>query len=163
MDKTNNPTYLAAISQIDVGATYIQQLFDYYHQCFLSSEWACVFIEQAAHIPGDLKEHSFPCLCTRSLITKVPSRRTLVGGAIRGRLQQEGLLLGTGGELFRGCVVFPETDENRVIVSAIGYRFGKRIRRGRPAVIQWQRPEADLMLSNAMNKIQEVIHEKANF
>jgi hypothetical protein len=163
MDKINNASYQSAISQIDVGATHIQQLFDYYHQCYVNSDWACVFMEQTALIPDDLKEHSFPGLCTRSLVTRVASRRTLDGGAIRGRLQQEGLLLNTGGELFRGCLVFPEADDNGVIESATGYRFGKRVRRGRPAVIEWHRSASDIVLSHGMNKIQEVIHEKAHF
>ena len=163
MNKTNTSTYLAAISQIDVSATHIKQLFDYYHQCFLASDWACVFVENAAIIPSDLKEHSFPCLCTRKLVTQVPSRRTLTGGAIRGCLQQEGLLLNTGGELFRGCLVFPEMDEDGVVHSATGYRFGKRIRRGRSAVIHWDRPISEMFISQGMKKIQEVIHEKAHF
>ena len=158
-----NHKYHAALAQIDVGETYIKQLFDYYHQCFVESDWACMFVENAVAIPNDLKEHSFPCLCLRKLSMQIDSRRTLEGGAIRGALQQDGLLLATGGELFRGCIVFPDIDENDHISSPVGYRFAKRIRRGKSPVVHWQRPESEHLITQSMTTIQEVIHEKANF
>ena len=85
------------------------------------------------------------------------------GGAIRGSLQQSNLLLSTGSELFRGCVVFPEIDDLGNIVSAVGYRFAKRIRKGQRAVIYWQRPENESYIGLGMKSIQEVIYEKACF
>jgi hypothetical protein len=156
-------SYLDIASQFELGDTYIKQVFDYYHQCFLASDWACVFVETSALIPEDLREHSFPCLCNRSIGKQVDSRRTLQGGAIRGALKQNDLLLSTGGELFRGCIVFPEIDSMGRIVSATGYRYAKRIRRGQQPIIEWQRPEPNQFVAAGMLAIKEVIHEKAHF
>lgn len=160
---TNNTHYQNVLAQLDVGDTYIKQLFDYYHQCFLKNDWACIFVESSSLIPQDFKEHSFPCLCNRSIGFQIESRRTLQGGAIRGSLQHDGLLLDTGGEVFRGCVVFPDLDDAGSITSAVGYRFGKRIRKGQKSVIHWQKPIAEYLVTQNIALIQEVIHEKAHF
>jgi len=141
----------------------IKQLFDYYHQCFISSDRAGMFIESAVSIPQDLKEHSFPCLCNRNVSTQIDGRRTLHGGAIRGSLQHDGLLLDSGGELFRGCVVFPYLGEHGQIASASGYRFAKRVRKGQQCVIHWQKPTPEFVLVKNMAAIKEIIHEKAYF
>jgi hypothetical protein len=159
----NSQSYQDAIATVDLSNTYIKQAFDYYHQCFLASNWACMFVESSPLIPEDLREHSYPCLCNRSLGSQVGSRRTLQGGAMRGALLHNNLLLRTGGELFRGCIVFPEMDDAGIITSAVGYRYGKRIRSNQAGVIQWQRPDANHYVTQGMLTIKEMLHEKAHF
>lgn len=162
MDKNNLPhKFSQVVSQISVENTYIQQTFDYYRRCFKQGHWAMKFVLESERIPEKLKAHDYPCLCDRTLGLVIPKKRTLEGGALRGALQKMGLLLATGGELFRGCLVFPTFDEYGAITSAVGYRYGERIRHWQPPIIYWCKPEPDAYIHSAEQTVQELIYGKA--
>ena len=61
------------------------------------------------------------------------------GGTIRGHYRTCGLFKASGCGLFRGYIVFPNVDGERIVASAVGYRYG-RLRDNQPAVIEWQKP-----------------------
>jgi hypothetical protein len=163
MNPSASPHYLNVLTHISLEDAYIKQVFDYYRKRFQECDWAEGFINSSGRIPEVCRNHPYPCLSDRALGRHIPSRRTFAGGAVRGSLQQSQLLLPTGSELFRGCVVFPEIDEDGNIVSATGYRFAKRIRRWQKAVIHWQKPISNNYIASGMNAIQEVIYEKARY
>ena len=60
----------------------------------------------------------------------------------------------------RGFVVFPEFDDKGNIISAIGYRFGKRIRHWQEGVIYWEKPVSDGYVQDGLKFIKEVIYGK---
>lgn len=125
----NNSTasHVALFGQLSLEDMYIAQAFDYYTQRFQSSGWAQNFIDSSPRIPDEFREHVNVSLWDRTLGLNIPKRRSLDGGSIRGSLQHVGLITATGGDLFRGCIVFANKDEHGNFVSAKGYRYGARI------------------------------------
>jgi len=135
-------------------------MFEHFRTQYLTNKRMQLFVESTELIPNDLKHQSYIGLCDRTLGLKIPSNRTQTGGVIRGYLQRAGLLIPSGGELFRGCIVFAETDEFGHFSSAVGYRHG-RIRHGQQAVIRWCKSEPDAYIQLGLAKIQEVAYAKA--
>lgn len=146
--------------QFAVESLYIQQVFEHYRAQYLASKRMQLFVENSGGIPSELKQQSYIGLCDRTLGLKIPSNRTQSGGVIRGHLQRAGLLITSGGELFRGCIVFAKTDEFNHFVSAVGYRFG-RIRSWQPAVIHWHKPELGQFVLEGMKLVKEISYAKA--
>lgn len=146
------------INNMNIEDTYISQLFEYYQSCFKNKIWCEEFVRESRRIPEEHRANHCIGLCDRSIGTIVPDTRNLLGGAIRGGLQHVGLITSTGGELFRGCLVFPQFDVDGKIVAALGYRFGKRIRKGQPKVIYWQKPEPNDYQQLGKTLAKELIH-----
>jgi len=161
LNNAMKPSYMQILGQLNLEDIYIQQAFDYYHQCYTMSEEYQQFVAETSRIPDELKEHDFVGVCDRTLGTQTPKARTLDGGALRGGLQTVGLVSPTGGELFRGFVVFPECDDKGNIVSAVGYRFSKRIRHWQQSIIHWEKPESDAYVQDGLAFVKEVIYGKA--
>lgn len=153
--------YEQLINNMCMEDTYISQVFEYYHSCYRAHDWCEQFVYESQRIPDELRGNAFVGLCDRTIGQIIPVTRDLVGGAVRGGLIHAGLITSTGGELFRGCIVFPELDNNGNVVSATGYRYGKRIRHWQPKVVSWQKPEPDDYLLAGMALAKEVVHAKA--
>lgn len=153
--------YEQLINSMCMEDTYITQVFEYYHSCYKDNDWCEKFVCESRRIPDEIRSNPYVGLCDRTIGQIIPATRDLVGGAIRGGLQHVGLITSTGGELFRGCMVFPTFDDSGKIVAAVGYRFGKRIRHWQPKVVSWQKPEPDDYLLAGMALAQEVVHAKA--
>lgn len=135
---------------------HIAQVFDYYQTCYLHSARCKKWILQSKRVPEALRQQKLIGLCDRTLGKHIPSSRTYIGGSTRGILRQCGLLTSTGGELFRGCVVFATVEENGRVGSAIGIRFGKRLRRYDKLVIEWKRPNLAAQKHDAVSRAKEV-------
>lgn len=161
MDNVQQPSYLQILGQLSLEDIYIQQMFDYYRECYEGSERYQNFVKESNRIPDDLRTNPYVGICDRTLGTQIPKARTLVGGAMRGNLQTVGLITSTGNELFRGCAVFPEYDEKGDIVAAAGYRFGDRVRHWQQKVIHWQKPEVNAYIQGGLAFIKETIYGKA--
>jgi hypothetical protein len=161
MIQHTSPAYLELLNQVSLEEIYTQQTFEYYQQRYEECEEKQEFVKYSARIPDEFRDHDFIGVCDRTLGTKIPKARTLDGGAMRGTLQTVGLLLPTGSELFRGCIIFPEIDDKGKFVSAIGYRFGERVRHWQPPVVQWEKPEFDSYVKSGLDFVKEVIYGKA--
>jgi hypothetical protein len=160
MNQSTQPSYMQILGQLNLEDIYIQQAFDYYHERYSMSDEYQQFVQESPRIPDELRDHDFVGICDRTLGTKIPKTRTFDGGAMRGGLQTVDLISSTGNELFRGFVVFPEFDDKGNIISAIGYRFGKRIRHWQEGVIYWEKPVSDGYVQDGLKFIKEVIYGK---
>lgn len=157
MKSNTLPTQL--IKPISSEDSYIQQVFNYYQQCYERNENMQAFVEHSSRIPDDLRGVKQIGLCNRTLGKKIPPIRTLDGGAMRGSLKRSGLLLASGHELFRGCVIFLAVDSHDRVISAVGYRYGNRIRHWQQEVIHWDKQSENTHIEQGYKLIQEVIHE----
>jgi len=155
-----NNHYLDLLKTVDFNDLVIKQIFDYYRQCYLSNE-RYETIVYSDRIPKKLRSHQFVGVSNRTLGLNMPERSTFEGGQIRGALLQVGLLKATGHELFRGCLVFPTINNEGRIISAVGYRYARRIRHWQDSVIYWRRPDNLLYVVQAMQSIREVLNGKA--
>ena len=145
--------------QLSLEDIYIKLAFDFYRNCLLASDNKRLIASSLTTIPTKLQSQTYTGICDRTLGLHIPNGRTLEGGAIRGQLQHCGLLTARGGELFRGCVVFPRRDEFGHFVSAVGYRYG-RVRSWQPAVIQWHRPALGQFVLDGMKLVKEIAYAK---
>jgi len=152
-------SYLNVIAQVSLFDMNIQQLFESYHKAYLNSEKAQLFVASSRRIPDELREHPYIGLANRQVGLTLPKERSLQGGGTRGAYKQAGLFKPKGDEFFRGCVVFPVFNENKKIIAATGYRFG-RVRSWQQAVIHWQRPEAEDYFHYGIQQAKEVMHEQ---
>lgn len=148
------------IQQLSLEDIYIQKAFDYYRERYEQSELAQKFVLEALDIPTELRSSRLIGLCDRTLGLHIPQAKTLEGGAIRGHYRRAGLFKKTGSELFRGYIVFPETNDNGIYVSAVGYRFG-RVRDDQKPIIHWAKPEPKELINEGIQLLMEVSHAKA--
>lgn len=161
MNSMVKPSYMQLLGQLNLEDIYIKQAFDYYHKRYSMFEEHQQFVHESPRIPDELRQHDFAGICDRTLGTQIPKACTLDGGALRGGLQTVGLVSSTGNELFRGFVVFPEFDDKGNIISAVGYRFGKRIRHWQQGIIYWEKPVSDGYVHDGLAFVKEVIYGKA--
>lgn len=110
---------------------------------------------------AEQRAHTRIGFCDRTLGKELPERRTFDGGAIRGSLQRQGLLITTGHERFRGCVVFPELDAKEHIVAAVGYRIAVRLRHWDNPLVHWRKPEPGFYQQQGLNVIRQLIYGQA--
>lgn len=162
MSDMKQRSYLQVLGQLSLVDIYIRQMFDYYRECLEESEEHQQFVMESSRIPEKLRDHRYVGICNRTLGTEVPVARNLEGGAMRGSLQTVGLIHSTGGELFRNCIVFPEMDDQGNVVSAVGYRYGDRIRSWQKGVIHWEKPTHDGFVKQGLALVKEVIYGQAN-
>jgi hypothetical protein len=160
MNSLGEAAYKQLLGQLNLEDIYVKQAFEYYNAQFMGSETVQHFVETSSVIPAELKQHEYIGLCDRTLGMQLSSARTIEGGVVRGHYQHCGLFIPTGGELFRGCVVFPERDNTGQVVSAVGYRFG-RVRDGQSLIIHWQKPALGELIAQGINNIKEVAYGQA--
>jgi len=158
---SHNPAYLQLLGQLNLDEMYLQQAFEFYHQRYLQSKVAKQFVAMSPHLRTELRTCPQIGFCDRSFGKAMPERRTFDGGAIRGSLQRQGLLMTTGHERFRGCVVFPEWDSNQRIVAAVGYRIAFRLRHWEKLVVRWSKPEPVFYELQGFNAVKRLIYGQA--
>ncbi len=152
------PAYLQLLGQLNLDAMYLQQMFDFYHRRYLQSELAKQFVAASPRINAELRLCPLIGFCDRTLGKELPERRTFDGGAIRGSLQRQGLLMTSGHERFRGCVVFPELDAQQNIVAAVGFRIAVRLRHWDKPVVRWHKPEPGFYQQQGLKTVKGLIY-----
>lgn len=155
------PAYLQLLGQLNLDAMYLQQVFDFYHQRYLQSELAKQFVGASPRINEELRLCPLIGFCDRTLGKELPERRSFDGGAIRGSLQRQGLLMTSGHERFRGCVVFPELDAQQNIIAAVGFRIAVRLRHWDKPVVRWHKPEPGFYQQQGFNSVKGLIYGQA--
>lgn len=160
MLKCAQPSYMQLLGQLNLEDIYIQKAFEYYAKRYHQRADAQFFVQHSPRIPEELRSHKFIGVCDRTLGKKIPKSRSVDGG-MRGTLMNVGLVHSTGSELFRGYIVFAETDNHGNVVSAVGYRFCERLRRWDTPVICWKKPELGAYVHQGLAYVKEVIYGKA--
>lgn len=146
------------IKPVNIDDSYIQQVFNYYMQCYLHDPAMQLFVGQSSRIPHAFRYSAHVGVCNRTLGKHILAMRTLTGGAMRGSLKRSQLLNPSGHELFRSCIIFPTMDKHNHVIAAIGYRYGQRIRHWQSPIIQWRKPESDKYITQGFKFIQEMIY-----
>lgn len=136
----------------------VEQVFTHYEQAFQINKNAKSFVRQSPRIPDALKSTESIGMCERTLGRHIPKSNTVSGGTTRGLLKRIGLFTATGGEFFRGCIVFPNRNSEGQIISATGIRYGKRIRRYEKTRIEWQFRSVEQIRRVAIERAKEVYH-----
>lgn len=151
----------AAIELME-AANAIEQVFQYYQLTLKHWPKLQEFVQTSPRIPVKLKAETLVGASDRTLGKQIPVGRTTSGGATRGMLKRLGLLTTTGGEYFRGCIVFGHRNTDNQIIAATGIRYGVRIRAYEKVMLTWRLPSPNEYKRNAIARARENFNEQAH-
>ena len=101
-------------------AELLGQVIDYYHETLNESPEALSYLDSRGLNNPELIERFKLGYANRTLGYRLPLKNRKEGAAIRGRLQELGILRDTGHEHFRGSLVAPVFDSNGRIAEVYG-------------------------------------------
>ena len=110
----------------------LKSVIDYYHQTLKQSPEALAYLQSRGLDHPELIETFKLGFANRTLGYRLPASNRQEGKALRGQLQDIGLLRKTGHEHFNGSLVVPIVDENGVITEVYGRKVRKDLRKGTP-------------------------------
>jgi hypothetical protein len=110
----------------------LQQVVAYYHATLTASPEALGYLERRGLRSAELIDHFQLGFANRTLGYRLPARNRQTGAALRGRLEQLGLLRASGHEHFNGALVVPVVDEAGQVVELYGRRLTDPARPGVP-------------------------------
>ncbi|WKD51041.1 toprim domain-containing protein [Microbulbifer spongiae] len=137
--------------------TLIDQVFAYYQEALFYNPRALDFLRQLGIEDAELLKRLGIGFADRTLGKQLPLGRTKAGALIRGNLQRLGMFVGSGGEFFRGTLVFPNRNEHGEITEAYGERITPRLRPGTLYHLYWSVQSAGFYNVRALHQFQEII------
>jgi DNA primase catalytic core len=126
------PRLPAPIERDAADHEVLQQVVAYYHATLTTSPEALGYLERRGLRSAELIEHFQLGFANRTLGYRLPARNRQTGAALRGRLEQLGLLRASGHEHFNGALVVPVTDAAGQVVELYGRRLTDHARPGVP-------------------------------
>jgi DNA primase len=134
----------------------LNHVAEYYHQSLKKSPGALEYLRKRKIDHPKVIEHFKLGFCDRSLGTKLPLKNRKEGAAIRGQLQQLGILKSSGHELFRGSVVIPVIS-NGQITQMYGRKVLQNLRPGTAKHVMLPHECVDLFNIEAVKSSDELI------
>ncbi len=135
----------------------LQQVVAYYHATLTASPEALGYLERRGLRSAELIEHFQLGFANRTLGYRLPARNRQTGAALRGRLEQLGLLRASGHEHFNGALVVPITDEAGQVVELYGRRLTDHARPGVPRHLYLPGPLRGVFNVQALAGASEII------
>ncbi len=139
------------------GQTLIRQIFAYYQETLFCTPRALAFLSKLGVSDTGLLEQWQVGFVDRTLGKQLPSGETREGAWIRGSLQPKGLFVASGGEFFRGALVFPNVDGQGVIAEAYGERITPKLRSGTPYQLYWSDHHAGFYNQAALTRHRSIL------
>lgn len=139
------------------GQALTRQIFEYYQEALFCTPRALAFLEKLGIRDADLLKQWQVGFVDRTLGKQLPSGETQEGAWIRGSLQRMGLFVASGGEFFRGALVFPNMDDQGVISEAYGERITPKLRSGTPRQLYWSARHAGFYNQAALAAHKEIL------
>ncbi|MET0116423.1 MAG: hypothetical protein ABW090_03260 [Sedimenticola sp.] len=139
-----------------VSKTLIDQVFSYYQEALFSTPRALEFLQNLGISDKGLLKEWGVGFSDRTLGKQLPDGDTQDGAWLRGNLQRKGLLVASGGEFFRGALVFPNVDDRGEITEAYGERITPKLRSGTPYYLYWSIRNAGFFNQKALGDHQSI-------
>ena len=156
--KRSTVTRLAApIARDAADHEVLQQVVAYYHATLTASSEALGYLERRGLRSAEVIEHFQLGFANRTLGYRLPARNRQTGAALRGRLEQLGLLRASGHEHFNGALVVPVVDEAGQVVELYGRRLTDHVRPGVPRHLYLPGPLRGVFNVQALAGAPEVI------
>ncbi|MGH8076079.1 MAG: CHC2 zinc finger domain-containing protein [Lysobacter sp.] len=112
------------------GQALLQQVVDYYHTTLQDSPEALAYLEsRGLHHPELIATFQLG-VANRSLAYRLPQKSRQAGAALRGQLQQLGVLRKSGHEHLNGSLVVPLCDAGGQVVQLYGRKINDNLRPG---------------------------------
>ena len=135
----------------------LHQVIDYYHQTLKQSPEALAYLEKRGLNSSEMIEKFRLGFSDRTLGYHMPFTCKSEGAAIRGKLQEIGILRETGHEHFRGSLVIPVIKEAGEITEVYGRKIGEKFRPGTPLHLYLPGPHQGVWNEEALLANSEII------
>ncbi len=135
----------------------LQQVVAYYHATLTASPEALGYLERRGLRSAELIDHFQLGFANRTLGYRLPARNRQTGAALRGHLEQLGVLRASGHEHFNGALVVPITDAAGQVVELYGRRLTDHARPGVPRHLYLPGPLRGVFNVQALAGAPEVI------
>ena len=156
--KRSTVTRLAApIARDAADHEVLQQVVAYYHATLTASPEALGYLERRGLRSAELIDHFQLGFANRTLGYRLPARNRQTGAALRGRLEQLGVLRASGHEHFNGALLVPITNEAGQVVELYGRRLATDARAGTPRHLYLPGPLRGVFNVQALAGAREVI------
>ncbi len=133
----------------------LMQVVDYYHAELKQNPDALAYVEKRG-LTAKAIDHFKLGFSNRTLGYRLPEKNRAAGAAIRGRLQDVGLLRSSGHEHFRGSLVIPVINENQVL-EMYGRKIIQRLRKGTPLHLYLPGSHQGIFNIEALKSSKEII------
>ncbi|MET0116006.1 MAG: CHC2 zinc finger domain-containing protein [Sedimenticola sp.] len=136
----------------------LNQVTDFYHEALQQNPDALAYLQQRGLGDPELIKRFKLGLANRTLAYRLPEKNRKAGAAVRGKLQEIGILRSSGHEHFNGSIVVPVFDGEGQVVELYGRKLlGKRLRKGTPQHLYLPGPHAGVWNLEGLRGQSEVI------
>jgi DNA primase len=138
-------------------AKLLAQVIEYYHETLLESPGAIEYLKRRG-IGSEEAIKTFKLgFANRTLGYRLPEKNRVEGAAIRGRLQQLGVLRESGHEHFNGSVVVPIIGPSGEVTEIYGRKVTEGLRPGTPNHLYLPGPHRGVWNESALTEHTEII------
>jgi DNA primase catalytic core len=135
----------------------IIQVLDYYHDVLKDSPEALSYLENRGLKSAEMVAHFRLGYSNRTLGYRIPFKAKAEGAAIRGSLQECGILRASGHEHFWGSLVIPVFDENGYVTEVYGRKLNDKLRASSPLHLYLPGPHRGVWNIEALQASREII------
>ena len=135
----------------------LRQVVDYYHATLKESPEALAYLQSRGLDDGEMIDRFRLGFANRTLGYRLPAKNRAEGAAIRGRLQELGILRKSGHEHLRGSLVIPLFGEDGRVVQMYGRKITAGLRKGTPSHLYLPGPQRGVWNACALEASREVI------
>lgn len=135
----------------------LNQVIDYYHESLKQTPEALAYLASRGLDDAELIDTFKLGFANRTLGLRLPEKNRAAGKAIRGQLQEIGILRKSGHEHFNGSIVVPIMDEQGNVVECYGRKIRNNLRKGTPKHLYLPGPHSGIFNLAVLKTSDEVI------
>ncbi len=135
----------------------LQQVIGFYHATLKQSPDALGYLEKRGLRSSEMIDHFQLGFSNRTLGYRLPAKNRQRGAAVRGCLQELGILRSSGHEHFSGSLVIPVFDEHGLVTEVYGRKVTPNLRVGTPDHLYLPGPHRGVWNVQALAVSEEII------
>jgi len=156
--KTSTVPKLPGLTSADAGDhELLLRVVDYYHATLKESPGALAYLQSRGLEDTEMVERFRLGFANRTLGYRLPAKNRAEGAAIRGRLQELGVLRESGHEHLRGSIVIPIFGAGGEVGQMYGRKITAGLRKGTPLHLYLPGPQRGVWNLAALEASREVI------
>ncbi|WP_347332708.1 toprim domain-containing protein [Marinimicrobium locisalis] len=158
MKKSTTKKLDVLLSEDAEAQQLLNQVMDYYHETLKQSPEALDYLASRGLGCPELIERFKLGYANRTLGYRLPEKNRKAGAAVRGTLQEIGILRDSGHEHFNGSVVVPVLNAEGNVIEAYGRKIlGSRLRKGTAQHLYLPGPHAGVWNADGLDGQKEII------
>ena len=158
VQRATTPKLDVLLSDDSEAAELLRQVVNYYHETLLANPEALEYLKKRGLDHPDLAAHFKLGYANRTLGYRLPAKNRKSGAAVRGKLQDIGLIRESGHEHFTGSLVVPVFNDVGAVTEVYGRKIqGNRLRKGTPQHLYLPGPHRGVWNADGLAGCEEVI------